>query len=324
MIPILLQGHTRSLTDLTYNSTGDLLVTAAKDNSPNVWWCHNGERLGTLNGHIGTVWSVDISGDSSIVISGSADNTARIWDLQTGKCMHVLTFDTAVRSVDFSMGDRQVVLVTDATMGKRSNIFIFDVNNPQTPVLQVEASQEASKKATVCAWSDCNEHIITGHNNGDLCLWEPKTGGILTQKSGAAAHSDAIRDIQFSADKSYFITASKDQTAKIFDADSLECHKVFRTERPVNSASISPIRDEVIIAGGQEALHVTTTSGRAGQFEARFFHPALETEIGRVKGHFGPINTVMYHPAGRGFASGAEDGYVRLHTFDPDYFEFMP
>lgn len=324
MIPILLQGHTRPLTDLTYNSTGDLLVTAAKDNTPNVWWCQNGERLGTLNGHLGAVWSVKISGDSAFVITGSADNTARIWDLETGKCLHVLNFETAVRSVDYSQGDRQVVLITDATMGKPSSIFIFDTTNPTKPITQIKASDESSKKATVCAWSDCNERIITAHNNGDLCLWDPKTGGLLLQKTGAAAHTDTIRDIQFSSDLSYFITASKDQTAKIFDSDTLECHKVFRTERPVNSASISPIRDEVVIAGGQEALHVTTTSSRAGQFEARFFHPALEVEIGRVRGHFGPINTVMYHPAGRGYASGAEDGYVRLHTFDPDYFEFMP
>lgn len=324
MIPILLQGHTRPLTDLTYNSTGDLLVTASKDNTPNVWWCQNGERLGTLNGHSGAVWSVNISSDSSFVITGSADNTARIWDLETGKCLHVMNFETAVRSVEFSQGNRQVVLITDATMGKSSYIYIFDTANPTNPVLQIKASDESSKKATVCAWSDCNEHIITAHNNGDLCLWDPKTGSLSLQKTGVAAHADTIRDIQFAADRSYFITASKDQTSKIFDAETLECHKVFRTERPVNSASISPIRDEVIIAGGQEALHVTTTSSRAGQFEARFFHPALEVEIGRVRGHFGPINTVMYHPAGRGYASGAEDGYVRLHTFDPDYFEFMP
>ena len=42
-----------------------------------------------------------------------------------------------------------------------------------------------------------------------------------------------------------FISASKDTSAKLFDIDSLECHKTYSTERPVNSASISPTQDHV-------------------------------------------------------------------------------
>ena len=33
----------------------------------------------------------------------------------------------------------------------------------------------------------------------------------------------------------------------------------------------------------------------------------------QVKGHFGPINSVMFTPDGKGYASGGEDGYVRVH-----------
>jgi translation initiation factor 3 subunit I len=136
-------------------------------------------------------------------------------------------------------------------------------------------------------------------------------------------HADAVVDFQFSGDKTFFITASKDTTAKLFDAQTLQCKKTYKTERPVNAASIAPTREEVLLGGGQEAMNVTTTSTRAGKFECRFFHAIYEDEIGRVKGHFGPINTVAYHPAGLGFASGAEDGYVRLHDFDASYFEFQ-
>lgn len=37
-----------------------------------------------------------------------------------------------------------------------------------------------------------------------------------------------------------FLTASKDHTAKLFDAYTLEEKKTYKTERPVNSAAISP------------------------------------------------------------------------------------
>ena len=78
----------------------------------------------------------------------------------------------------------------------------------------------------------------------------------------------------------------------------------------------------MVLGGGQEAMSVTTTSGRVGKFDARFFHMVFEEEFGRVKGHFGPINTVVFSPDGSGYASGGEDGYVRLHNFDSSYHEY--
>ena len=78
----------------------------------------------------------------------------------------------------------------------------------------------------------------------------------------------------------------------------------------------------MILGGGQDAMSVTTTSARQGKFETRFYHLAFEEEIGRIKGHFGPINTLSFHPDGIGYASGGEDGYVRVHHFDSDYFQF--
>ncbi|GFH29229.1 uncharacterized protein HaLaN_27862, partial [Haematococcus lacustris] len=35
---------------------------------------------------------------------------------------------------------------------------------------------------------------------------------------------------------------------------------------------MSPIFDHVLLGGGQDAASVTTTSAKAGGFEARFFH----------------------------------------------------
>lgn len=70
-------------------------------------------------------------------------------------------------------------------------------------------------------------------------------------------------------------------------------------------------------------MAVTTTSAKQGKFHTRFFHLCFGEEIGRVKGHFGPINTLAFFPNGRGYASGGEDGYVRLHHFDESYYRFL-
>lgn len=79
-------------------------------------------------------------------------------------------------------------------------------------------------------------------------------------------------------------------------------------------------------------MEVTTTQGKQGKFDAKFYHmvrhveglgsfhyasleihalasstrclfcagQVFEEEIGTVKGHFGPINTVAFHPDGKG------------------------
>merc|ERR1712142_1296536 len=91
------------------------------------------------------------------------------------------------------------------------------------------------------------------------------------------------------------------------------------------SASISPLMDDyphVVVGGGQEAMEVTMTSSKIGKFDARFFHLVFEEEFARVKGHFGPINSLAFHPNGRGYASGAEDGFIRVHVFDDSYYQY--
>jgi len=91
-------------------------------------------------------------------------------------------------------------------------------------------------------------------------------------------------------------------------------------------------------------MSVTTTSLRQGKFETRFWHKVFEEEVGRVKGHFGPINTLSWlllridihvsyplffsriavHPGGTSYASGSEDGFVRVHHFDDSYYRAKP
>jgi len=61
-----------------------------------------------------------------------------------------------------------------------------------------------------------------------------------------AEHNGSINDMQASKDGTMFVTASKDSTAKLFDVDSLEVLKTYKTERPINSAAVAPSMKHVI------------------------------------------------------------------------------
>ena len=71
--PILLKGHERSITVVKFNFDGDLLFTASKDHVPSMWRSENGERIGTFNGHKGTIWDLDVCRFSKRVVTASAD-----------------------------------------------------------------------------------------------------------------------------------------------------------------------------------------------------------------------------------------------------------
>jgi len=319
----MLHGHERSITQIKYNRDGDLLFSSAKDTHPCVWYAVNGERLGTYEGHQGVVWAIDVDWETKHFMSGAGDQTLMIWDVQTGKSIGKIETKTSVRTCNFSYSGNMALYSTDSQMGHSSEIFVVDVRtvdstlNENDPILRIPLTN--APKATSMLWGRLDETVISGHENGDIATWDMRTRKKLHLVS---EHEKQINDMQMSKDGGFLITASKDTRAKLFDADTLECLKTYKTERNVNSAAISPIMDHVVLGGGQEAMDVTTTSTRIGKFDARFFHLVFEEEFARVKGHFGPINSLAFHPDGKAYASGGEDGYVRLHNFDQSYFDF--
>eukprot|EP00033_Pygsuia_biforma_P001294 GCRY01001464.1.p1 GENE.GCRY01001464.1~~GCRY01001464.1.p1 ORF type:complete len:325 (-),score=46.88 GCRY01001464.1:70-1044(-) len=320
MYPIQLKAHERPLTWVRYNADGDLIFTCSKDQRDGcmVWYVENGERLGTYRGHTGAIWMCDVDYSSTRLITGAADNTWRMWDVQTGNELFVVNEETPVRSVQFDEGCNRVVILTDRIMGHKGAVKVYNVKDgkPSEPELVIPLGNRV--KATMAVFAPLNKQIFTSHDDGSISVWDPVEGKLLGQVKD---HEDGIFGMKYSWDKLELITFSKDCTAKLYDASSLECLKTYVTERPVNAAAVSPAHERVILGGGQEAGEVTTTSTRVGKFQTRFFHKIYEDEIGSVKGHFGPINTLDFSPDGKSFVSGAEDGFVRLHHFDKDYFE---
>lgn len=322
MKPILLHGHERALTQIKYNREGDLLFSSAKDHRPNVWYSLNGERLGTFNGHCGAVWCIDVDWQTRRFLSGAADNSLRLWDVSNGVEIGVLQAESAIRTCVFSYSADLAVYSTDATMGLSCEMSVIDVRNADesfsdsSPIIRMPVKES---KITSAIWGPLDRTIITGHDDGSITQWDTRNGRII---NSIKEHRNAINDLQKNVDGTMFISASKDCSAKLFDIEDLNVMKTYQTERPVNSASISPKFDHVVVGGGQEAIEVTTTSTRVGKFDARFFHLVFEEEFARVKGHFGPINTLAFHPDGKSFSSGGEDGFVRIQSFDQSYYDF--
>ncbi|KAK9464317.1 WD40-repeat-containing domain protein [Lipomyces arxii] len=323
MRPILLKGHERPLSQLKYNKEGDLLFTVSRDKVINVYYSHNGERLGTYTGHQGAIWSVDVDPTTTVIATGAADNTIKLWEIQSGKCLYTWEMPTAIKCVQFNEDGNLLLAVMEQRMGNPGTVFVFsvnvDVNVTQDPE-PVFKFTSPDNRFTKAGWSYLSKWIVAGHVDGSVSKYDGKTGEHIASVS---VHEKEVTDLQFSPDMTYFITASKDKTAKLLDVKSLNIMKTYVTDSPLNTGAITPKKDYVLLGGGQDARDVTRTAARQGKFEARFHHKIFMDEIGRLKGHFGPLNHIVVHPAGTGFASGGEDGYVRVHHFDKSYYDFL-
>jgi translation initiation factor 3 subunit I len=217
--------------------------------------------------------------------------------------------------------------ISDPFVEHNARISVFDVpenddpaSYPDTPRLEIELPKIDGKRvnATNIVWLNLNEALFVTFDNGSIRLYDPVTGEELDE---FFPHEKKINRVSFNRAKTLFITSSNDFTSKLYDIVDLRHLKTYKTDRPVNDAVISETKDHILLGGGQEAMSVTTTSGKVGKFETRFFHLVYEEEFGTVKGHFGPINALAINPNGRCYASGAEDGYIRLHYFDKSYLD---
>ncbi|KAF7370298.1 Eukaryotic translation initiation factor 3 subunit I [Mycena sanguinolenta] len=310
MRPIVLQGHERPLTQIKYNAEGDLLFSCSKDYVISVWSSHNGERIGTYDGHNGSIWTVDVDSKSRFLVSGSADNTLRLWNVSSGECLYTWEFSTAVKWVAFSEDDTQVVCITEQRMGHPCSIRVFNIeregdgkNQSQVPLYLFNP---IGSKARACAFTLIPNILITGHESGKVALFNVQTGEEIA--SNERAHSDSVMDLQLSKDRTYCITASRDKTARIHDTKKLNGHQ--------------DTRPYVLLGGGLTAMTIAMQAKT--NFDTRFWHQVYEEEVGHVGGHFGPINTIAVHPEGTSFATGSEDGFVRVLHFDDSYFKAQP
>ncbi|WVQ64748.1 mitochondrial division protein 1 [Kwoniella botswanensis] len=75
-----LNGHTGPITALDFNEPYGMLVTAGQDDVVKVWDLCDGEEIGQLRGHTGTVKALQV--EDTLCLTGGSDGAIRLWDLR--------------------------------------------------------------------------------------------------------------------------------------------------------------------------------------------------------------------------------------------------
>jgi len=324
MRPFQLTQGSRPVTHVVYSRDGDCLYSGSKDSSAAMWYTHNGERVGTFDGHKGAVNALAVNFDTTRMLTAASDSTSILWNALTGEELFKFHHEVAVKFVDYSLGDELSLHVTDNIMGKAPALKIYRMADDLSEQLDVPVREIVCKdfpeKVHQARFGAFNETIVSVDGFGRIQKWDTETGKLLEQKE---VHDGAVVAFSFDENKLQMITASLDCTAVLWDVKTLNEVKRYETNIPVRAVSISPYNDHVILAGGQDAKDVATKrmGSDNSQFAVRFYHKIFGDLIGSVKGGFSTVTSLTFSPDGKGFCVGFEEGSIRLYRLNDEYFE---
>ncbi|KAJ1983326.1 hypothetical protein H4R34_001349 [Dimargaris verticillata] len=300
-IPLTCSGHTRPVVQLQFSTlmhnSGYLLISACKDGMPQLRDGITGDWLGTFLGHKGAVWCARLSRDAFRAVTASADFSAKLWDTYSGAELLSFSHRHIVRSADF-INESHIV-----TGGSEKVLRIFDLsqagrgsNQCDAPALELEGHQGAIRH--VC-WDQARSVILSSGEDRNICVWDLRTPTPVH----TFTTDEPIASMDLSGDGSY-LTCTAGNSVKVWDAQSRQLVKSFTMPYEVSSVAIHP-QHQTFVTGGRSDLWVRVYDFESGK------------EIELYKGHHGPVHAVNYSPDGEVYATGSEDGTIRLWQTTP-------
>lgn len=289
------------------------LVSACHDRMPMIRDGVTGDWIGTWSGHKGAVWSCRLDGTASLAATASGDFSVQVWDAITGKAIWAFPHRHIVKACDFSPDSTRL-----ATGGHEGLLRIFDLRRQEKqkqPVAALEIPQESSSKVVAIGklnWLS-DSVLLTGCGDGVVRFWD--IAAMASAPPSAAAsmrpfktlHTDddaEIRDMEVTTIDSgsqQILTVAAGKKVYFFnlvDYSLIRSYDMPIHFRDEGGASLHP-SGKKFIAGGSD-LWVRVFDFESGE--------VLEC----LKGHHGPIRCLRYSPDGKIYASGSEDGTIRL------------
>ena len=284
---------------LVFTADGSQLVTAGLSGSIRVWSVETGELLREWAAHQATVQSLVFNHAGTQLASCSHDQTVKIWSFDTGELLRMLEgFAGPAWDCDFSPDDELIAVGAHEPIVRIFNVaggeIVKELPDHGAGVWDVEFSPDSARLA--CCGRESS-----------LVVWNWQEG------SRAAANAEAGECLAWFPDGSRLVTGSViglqppqpkyNGVITLYDAT---------TGRPMDFVTIpDAVRPPFDLSREGRYVAVGRTDGVTVLWDRE--HNGV---IHKCRGGNGPVLSVAFHPDGELFASGGQDGAVRIWSID--------
>ncbi|XP_010627446.1 apoptotic protease-activating factor 1 [Fukomys damarensis] len=250
----------------TNNSQNLLLATASNDFFLKLWDLNQKECRNTMFGHTNSVNHCRFSPDDEVLASCSADGTLKLWDVRSANERKSINVKQFFLNSEDPQEDVEVVLkccswsADGARMmvAARSKIFLFDIH---TSGLVAEIHTGHHSTIQYCDFSPHNRLAVVALSQYCVELWNTDS---CVKVADCRGHLSWVHGVMFSPDGSSFLTASDDQTIRVW-----ETKKVCKNSAVVLKQEIDVVfqENEVMVLAIDNIRRLQLINGKTGQID---------------------------------------------------------
>jgi WD40 repeat protein len=227
-------------------------VLAMTDDGVRIWSLSAPHAPPMTLAHRSTPTAASFSPNGRRVLTAGLDGRATIWDARTGRRLRRLGHDKsrALRTAQFGPGGRLVVTGSDATDAHGFPIDglarVWDAATGRGG-----AYVHTATAITSVAFDHRGSRVVVGTADGSALIWR------ASRKPAPAraplflrGHTDQVASVAFSPDNDWVLTASSDETARLWDAATGTLLAPLRGHHgPLATAAFSRSGNRILTAG---------------------------------------------------------------------------